>query len=130
MRTIVTAALVIALTAATGVRAEDKKADANGTWKWETDRNGTKVEQTLKLKVEGDKVTGTVGRGERETKIEEGTVKDGEVKFTVNRARDDGTKIVMKYTLKVDGDTIKGKVAVQRGEETMERDFEAKRSKD
>ena len=41
-------------------QAEEKKADATGTWAWTSPaRNGgAEVKMTLKLKVEGDKVTG------------------------------------------------------------------------
>jgi hypothetical protein len=54
---------------------DDKKADPSGTWTWTTPgRNGgADRKMTLKLKVEGDKVTGTLsspGQGGEETKSE------------------------------------------------------------
>lgn len=81
---------------------------------------------TLKLKLEGDKLTGAmVGRNGQETAIEDGTFKDGEVSFKVTRERQ-GNKVTTKYTGKVSGDTIKGK-AGREGQEG--RDWEAKRAK-
>jgi len=88
--------------------ADDAKPE--GTWKWSVERNGEKVETTLKLKAEGDKLTGTItGRDGKESAIEEGSFKDGEVKFQVTRERD-GNKIVIKYAGKLEGDTLKGTI--------------------
>ncbi len=83
----------------------------------------------VKLKADGDKLTGTfVSPNGQETKIEDGKFKDGEVSFKVTRERD-GNKFVIKFKGKVSGDTIKGKSEIDRNGETMERDWEAKRSK-
>jgi hypothetical protein len=96
-----------------------------GTWKWSTERNGQKMESTLKLKLEGDKLTGTVsGRNNTETPIEEASFKDGEVKFQVTRERD-GNKIVTKYSGKISGDTLTGTIAF--GERS--REWKAERAK-
>jgi len=139
MRTLTAAVLVLGVAGLTG--ADDKKADPTGTWKWTTEFGGQKREQTLKLKVEGDKVTGTLsgGRGGGKgakgkdtpaaaTKIEDGTFKDGEIKFTVTRERG-GMKTVSKYTGKLTGDTIKGTVETNRDGEAQKRDWEAKRER-
>ena len=128
-RMAIAAALVTALMAsfAAGLQAAEKN-DPAGTWKWSVDFNGQTREVTLKLKVEGEKLTGTIsGRNNTETNIEDGAVKDGEVSFTVTRERN-GQKFTQKYTGKVDGDTLKGKVSFERNGETTSRDFEAKRS--
>ncbi len=104
-------------------------ADPTGTWKWSTTFNNQTREQTLKLKLEGDKLTGAlVGRNNAETAIGEATFKDDTVSFTVTRERD-GNKFVTKYTGKVEGDTIKGKTESERDGEKRERDWEAKRAK-
>jgi hypothetical protein len=128
MKRIAVVALVVAFAGL--ARAEDKekgKADATGTWKWTVEFNDQKREVTLKLKQEGDKLTGTVtGRNNEETKIEDGKVKGDEVSFQVTRERD-GQKFVMKYTAKLSGDTMKGKV--EFGADGQSRDFEAKREK-
>jgi hypothetical protein len=113
-------------------RAEDKekgKADPTGTWKWTVEFGGQSREVTLKLKHEGDKLTGTItGRNNEETKIEDGTVKGDEVAFKVTREFN-GQKFVMKYSGKVSGDTLKGKTEFERDGQTQSRDFEAKREK-
>src|SRR5436305_14364945 len=70
--------------------AEDnKKADPSGTWTWTTPgRNGgADRKMTLKLKVEGEKVTGTLSTpgqdGEEvKTEIENGKIKGDEISFS------------------------------------------------
>src|SRR5262249_42265639 len=52
-------ALVLALGWLAAAARADDKPDPNGTWKWEVERNGQKFETTLKLKLDGDKLTGT-----------------------------------------------------------------------
>lgn len=74
--------------------------DASGTWKWKTKFGEKEFEQTLKLEVKDGKVTGTMTAGKGETKIDEGTFKDGELNFTVTRERGD-MKFVTKYSGKV-----------------------------
>lgn len=100
-----------------------------GTWKWEmTRQNGDKVEITLKLKAEGDKLTGTIsGPGGNETEIKDGKVTGSDVSFVVEREFN-GNKFVMKYSGKVEGDTLKGKTEVERDGNVRTRDFEAKRA--
>jgi len=109
-------------------RADDK-ANANGTWKWSfTTQNGQTFETTLKLKQDGDKLTGTVtGRNNQETEIKDGKVKDDEVSFKVTRERN-GQTFTQTYKGKVSGDTIKGKIEFERNGETQSRDWEAKRA--
>ena len=86
-------------------------ADVNGKWTWEMEgRNGQKRVQSLTLKAEGDKLTGSVpGRNGQETAIENGSFKDGEVKFEVTRERQ-GNKMTTKYSGKVEGNKITGKI--------------------
>ena len=107
--------------------AEDKKADPNGTWKWSfTGQNGQTRESILKLKLEGDKLTGTIsGRG-GETAIEEAKIKGEDISFQVTREFN-GNKVVTKYTGKVSGDTIKGKSESQRDGQPQTRDWVAKK---
>jgi hypothetical protein len=111
------------------VRAADDKPNPTGTWKWTVTFNDQSREVTLKLKLEGDKLTGTMsGRNNTETAIEDAKYKDGEVSFAVTRERD-GQKSVTKYSGKVSGDTIKGKSKSDR-EGAQEREWEAKRAKE
>ena len=109
--------------------AQDGATSPTGTWKWTTERNGQKRETTLKLKADGGKLTGTITGGkDTEVKIEDGTVKDGEVKFTVTREFKD-QKITSKYSAKVSGDAMKGTIESSFGGKDNKREFEAKRDK-
>jgi hypothetical protein len=124
---------VLALTAT--VQAQDKKADPTGTWTWSQQgrQGGTPRVSTLKLKVEGDKLVGTLstpgrqGAEPRATAIENGKVKGDEISFTVTREMNNN-RFTAKYSGKVAGDTIKGKVEYERNGETQSRDWEAKRA--
>ena len=121
MKRLLVAPLVLAILAMAGIaRAEDP----SGTWKWTTGNNNREV--MLKLKLDGDKLTGTITMGTRDTEITDGTYKDGDVAFNVVRERN-GNKTTTKYTGKVNGDSIKGKI--EREGQTNSRDWEAKREK-
>jgi len=103
--------------------------DATGTWKWTSMFNNNTVESTLKLKQEGEKLTGVyVGRNNMESPIEEGTIKDNVVSFKIVREFN-GNKFTMKYSGTLSGDTIKGKTSFDRDGQAQERDWEAKRQK-
>jgi len=107
--------------------AEDKKVDPTGTWKWSvTGQNGQSRETTLKLKMDGDKLTGTIsGRG-GETAIAEAKLKGEEISFEVTREFN-GNKVTTKYNGKISGDSIKGKMESERNGRAQSRDWEAKR---
>ena len=129
------ACLALLITLNTSVQA----ASADGTWTWTTPgRNGGPDRtSTLKLKTEGDKVTGTIsGMGRQnqpaaDIKITDGTIKGDDVSFKVTREGRNGNSTTQKYNGKISGDSIKGKVSFtnQNGEE-QSRDWEAKRKKD
>jgi hypothetical protein len=108
-----------------------EKANPSGTWKWTFETpGGQKIDSSMKLKMEGDKLTGVViGRDNQETKIENAQIKGNEISFQVTRERD-GQKFTIKYQGKVTGDTIKGKMEVNFGGEDRSFDWEAKRAKD
>ena len=127
----VAACVILALGAV--AQAQDKKADPTGTWTWsQPGRNGgPERKSTLKLKVEGDKVTGTLsapGRGGQnsDVAISEGKLKGDEISFEVTREVQ-GNKITAKYNGKISGDSIKGKIETDRNGQTQSRDWEAKR---
>jgi hypothetical protein len=106
-------------------------ANPTGTWKWmQHGRGGAQGREiVLKLKLEGDKVTGTMtGRENEEVAIKEGTFKDGTVTFKVTRTFNDN-EFTQTYTGKLEGDTLKGKISFEIQGETRERDWEAKRDK-
>jgi len=128
MKRFALAVTVVALVGTSTVLAADKP-DPTGTWKWSVTFNNNTREVTLKLKLDGDKLTGAmVGRNNNETAIEDASFKDGEVAFSVTRERN-GEKFTTKYTGKLDGDTLKGKTEFERNGEKQSRDWEAKRSK-
>ncbi len=119
--------LLLGLVAA--VHAEDKKANPTGTWKWSfTGQNGQTRETTLKLKLEGEKLTGSVSGRNGDTAIDDAKIKGEEISFSVTREFN-GNKMTAKYNGKLSGDTIKGKVETERDGEKRSRDWEAKREK-
>jgi hypothetical protein len=122
------ATLICVLTQAGMVRAEDKP-NPTGTWKYTAEVNGQSIEVTIKLKLEGDKLTGTVSVLDMESNIEDGKYQDREVSFKVNREMN-GNKFTIKYKGKIKGDTFKGKRELERDGQTNTREFEAKRSKE
>src|SRR5690349_4208899 len=91
---------VVVINVATGAE------DPTGTWKFTAMLGKKTVDATLKLKLEGDKLMGTMGGGNREAAISDGTFKDDKVSFTVTREQK-GEKFTQKYTGTVSGDTIK-----------------------
>lgn len=129
---VICAAAFVSLAAS--AQAEDKKANPTGTWTWSTPgRDGGEARKsTLKLKAEGEKVTGSIsspgrqGGEARETTIENGKIKGEDVSFDVTREFN-GNKVTMKYSGKISGDTIKGKIDTERDGNTRSRDWEAKR---
>lgn len=127
MRTLLAIGLVGLLAGFAG--AADKKNDPTGTWKWEAGREGMKRTSTLKLKLDGDKLTGAmVGMNNMETAISDATFKDGEVSFSITRERQ-GNKVTTKYKGKVDGDTLKMTAETDAGGQTRKQEIEAKREK-
>lgn len=112
--------------------AADSKVDGTWTWTMQGREGSTPRKMTLKLKTEGEKLTGKMimpgrqGGDPREVDIQEGKVKGDEVSFNVVREFN-GNKMVSKYTAKVAGDTLKGKMEFDRQGEKTSRDWEAKR---
>jgi len=104
-------------------------ADPTGTWKWTQARGDQTREVTLKLKLEGGKLTGSMpGRQNTETQIEEGKFENGKVSFKVTREFN-GNKIVSVYNGELKEDTIKGTVETERDGQKRSREWEAKREK-
>jgi hypothetical protein len=92
--------------------AKRDSAQVAATGSWNTALilgDGNRIEGTLKLKQDGDKLTGAAARNENETQIQDGKIEGDEITFKVIRDRD-GRKVTAKYKGKITGDTIKGKV--------------------
>jgi len=125
MKRLLVAPIVLAIVAMAGIaRAEDP----SGTWKWTMTAGNNTREVTLKLKLDGDKLTGSISGRNADTEISDGTYKDGDISFNVVRERN-GNKITTKYTGKVSGDSIKGKIESERNGQATSRDWDAKREK-
>lgn len=104
-------------------------AEAAGKWTWKTMFQQNEVVQTLELKRDGEKLTGTItGRNNQKIEIKDGTFKNDEVAFTVVRTRE-GQEFKTVYKGKVDGDTIKGKSTSTRDGQERSRDWNATRVK-
>jgi hypothetical protein len=128
MKRLVAATIVLAFV---GLVSPARGADdPTGTWKMETNFGGKTRESTLKLKLEGEKVTGVYvgGQNNTETPIENGSYKDGKLSFSVTREFNNN-KFTSKYTGTVTGDVIKGKSETDFNGQTRMSDFEAKRQK-
>ncbi|MBI4660107.1 MAG: protein kinase [Verrucomicrobia bacterium] len=116
-------------------RAAVEIADPTDIWSWTTPgrQGGEPRKSTLKLKLEGEKVTGTLttpGRGGQTTAvaIEEGGIRGDEISFSVTRTFQDN-KFTTKYVGKISGDTIKGTMEApgRGGGEPQKREWVAKR---
>ena len=91
-------------------KREAQAAEVTGTWNTALIlSDGNRIEGTLKLKQDGDKLTGAAVRNENETPIQDGKIVGDEITFKVTRDRD-GRKVTAKYKGKITGDTVKGKV--------------------
>ena len=140
-----TAALTIAAFIwSSGLSAAADKGAINptGTWKLATINSETKAkspERTLKLKLEGGKLMGTIdGRSEinGKVKIFEWPIKDTKLKgndisFTLTHAPTvgNGPDSTTVYAGKITGETMKGTAETEWMGNTHKRDFEARRVK-
>src|SRR5256885_8860841 len=89
--------------------AADEKSDPVGTWKCEYEIGGQQRTSTLIIKKDGDKLAGTMDwPNQKEAKLKDLKLKDGELTFSADRVLGDN-KYSVEYKLKVDGDNLKGK---------------------
>ena len=122
------AVAALAIVLASGVTA--LAADATGTWKWTVQFGDNTVEQTLKLKQDGEALTGTIsGRQGAEIKIDDGKVSDDTITFKVTREFN-GNQFTQTYQGKVAEDTITGEIKFERGGEPQTRPWEAKKAEE
>lgn len=127
---------LLLLGAIASIQAEDTKSDASGTYFWVMPGRAGRPDRTntLVLKVEGEKVTGTIampGRGGgpgTPSQISEGKLSGADVSFSVVRTYN-GTTFTNKYSGTVGNESIKGKVEFNRNGEPQTRDWEAKLQK-
>ena len=82
-------------------------ADVVGAWTLSyTTRDGVKLESTLSVKMEGDKLTGTISSARGSVALNEITVKGDDIAFAIIRVGF-GDTIRLDYTGKITGDTMK-----------------------
>ena len=101
-----------------------KPVDATGTWQWSLPGPRGEVRIVLKLKQDGETLTGTMTSpvNDEETQIKEGSAKDGQITFKVERPFGN-QRAVTTYTARITAEvTIKGK-----SETVMTREFEGKK---
>lgn len=118
--------VILMLTAMFAVLTTGVFAASAVTGKWTAEvpaRNGEKRVQTITLKADGEKLTGSISSPMGEREITDGTVKGDEISFTLTM-KVQGEDRKMTYTGKVAGDEIQFKVTGGQ----REREFVAKRS--
>jgi hypothetical protein len=112
-----------------GLAGAADKVDPVGTWKCEYEIGGQKRTSTLTIKKDGDKLAGTMSwPDQKETKLKDVKLKDGDLTFSAERVIMDN-KIAVEYKLTITGDKLKGKGAAEIGGEKREFDIEGKREK-
>jgi hypothetical protein len=110
--------LIIALLALTVIApallsAGEPAVNPTGTWKvtYTLDGKPQTYQPTLKLKQEGDKLTGTFtrrsGQQDIEMALEDVKLEANEIFFTVSVSGSGGATVVRKFHGKIAGDTIK-----------------------
>ena len=127
MKTIISATLVLGLCGLAGAQGE--KADPVGTWKCEYKIGDQQRTSTLTITKDGDKLAGTMSwPDQKETKLKDVKLKDGELTFSAERVLGEN-KIPVEYKFTIDGDKLKGKGAVESGGRKTEFDIAGKREK-
>jgi hypothetical protein len=127
MKTILSAALVLALGGVAGAQSE--KADPVGTWKCEYKIGDLERTATLSIKKEGDKLAGTMSwPDQKETNLKDLKLTENTLTFSVVRKFMDN-EIPIEYQLAIDGDKLKGKAAAEFAGQKQEFDIQAKREK-
>jgi hypothetical protein len=102
-------------------------ADATGKWTAQVPgRDGQTRETTFNLKVEGDKLTGTMTGRQGDIPLSDGKVQGDDISFTVT-LNFQGNEVKLDYKGKVAGDAIKMTRHREGSEQTAE--FTANRAK-
>ena len=107
------ASLALTVMASVLISAGEPDVNPTGTWKVTYTLNGETLtyQPTLKLKQEGDKLTGTFtrrrGQQDIEMPLEDIKLEANEISFTVSISGSGGATVVRKFHGKIAGDTIK-----------------------
>ena len=121
-----------------GTAAETPAVNPTGRWTVTYTRSGKSLtyQPTLKLKLEGDKLTGTISRRHNQQDIEmalqDVKLKAGEISFTVGIPPESGNgpNYARKFHGEITGDIIKGAVEDEWMGQHNTLDWEAKRLKE
>ena len=128
MKTILSAALLLVL-GLCGLAGAQEKADPVGTWKCEYQIGEQKRTSTLTIKMDGDKLAGTMSwPDQKETNLKDVKLKDADLTFSAERVLGDN-KFNVEYKFTITGDKLKGKGAAEIGGKKQEFDIEGKREK-
>jgi hypothetical protein len=133
MKTILSVALVFGLCGLARARdagdARDAQADPVGTWKCEYGIEGQKRTSTLTIKMDGDKLAGTMSwPDQKDEPLKDVKLKDGTLTFDAKRLLM-GKEFANHYELKIDGDKLKGKLTSDLQGQKYDFDLEATRQK-
>ncbi len=111
--------------------ADNKAADPAGTWKCEYEIGGQQRTSTLKIKKDGDSLTGTMNWPDQEgEKLKDLKLKESTLTFSaVRKLPGMDSSINVEYKLTIDGDQIKGKGTSDFGGEKRDWDIKATRQK-
>jgi hypothetical protein len=104
-------------------------ADIDGKWTAQFEGRGGTVTQTLMLKADGEKLTGTMdgGRG-GPIEISEGMMHGDDVMFKVERDLGDKGKLTQNYKGKMEGGELKMTVETDFGGNTNSREMTFKKA--
>ncbi len=121
---------VAVIAAVVGFASTVVAADATGTWKWTSTRGDKSFEASVKLKQEGEKLSGAYvgGQSSTETPIEDAKIAGDKVSFKVTRERN-GQKSTTAYSGTLKEDTITGTQERERDGQKMSSEWVAKRQK-
>jgi hypothetical protein len=126
MKAILSMALVLGVS---GFAAAADKADPVGRWNCEYEIAGMKLTATLTIKMDGDKLAGTMSwPDQKDEKLKDVKLKESTLTFSAVR-KFMGNEFPLDFTLKIDGDKFKGKSAAEFGRSKQEFDIEGKREK-
>ncbi len=130
MKAILSAALILAL-CGFAVAADNNAVDPIGTWKCEYEIGGQQRTSTLKIKKDGDNLTGTMSWPDKdEAKLKDLKLKDGTLSFSaVRKLPRSDSSINIEYKLAIEGDPISGKGTSDYGGEKRDWDIKATRQK-
>jgi hypothetical protein len=124
MKAFLSVALVLGLC---GFAGAADKVDPIGTWKCEYEINGQQLTATLTIKMDGDKLAGTMSwADQKDEKLKDVKLKESTLTFSAVR-KFMGNEYPLDFTLTIEGDKFKGKSVAELG--GQEFGIEGKREK-